>query len=297
MDLAASEEGRLRPAPEVSPRNFSTPRRLSPEELRAVHTKTHRALAPVANHFMSSMRATYELEIESVSEVNASNLFPGLQAPFAIVKFDVRGQPGWLAWEVPAALAAAEILLGAQAPSEQAERPFSALERRSLERLLTPLVLAMGEALGVQTQNIQVLHSIEDLGHWSDCGDHSEPGRLHLSLAFAGPGGPSTFNLYVPGIEPHSSNASVNRPASALPGHLDNVTVDLSARLGSNFIPLADLLSIEVGDVIPLGAPIDEPLRIFVEDVPQHCGRGYLGSHQGNLAIRLEEIGLKDEEN
>lgn len=296
MDLASPEEGPHRSPPEVSPRNFSKPRRLSPDEIQDVRKRAREALPGIAEHLTSSLRKTHELEVLEVNEVDAATIFSAVPEPFAIAKFDVGGQPGWLVWESAAALSAAEILLGASEPGAPEARAFSTLERRSIERLLTPIVAAMGAFLGLKTSDLSVLHSVDGIGSWIDGGANAEPCRLRLALTFDGPGGASHLDLYLPGIHPHRAGERATQPAAALPQHLEEVEVNLVARLGANHIPLAQLLSIEVGDVIPLEAPVTEPLRLYVEDVPQPCGRGHLGSKQGNLAIRIEQIGLEDED-
>ena len=296
MDLAAPEEGPRRAPPEVSARDFSKPRRLSPGELETVQTHASLSLPATIEQFANSLRNQHEIEILDISEVNADDIFGEVDEPFAIAKFDIGGQPGWLVWELIPALAVAEILLGASEPSDSEPRAFTSLERRSIERLLSPFVTTLASSLELAATNLEVLGAREDIGTWTDGGKLSEPSRLHLSFTFDGPGGASHFDLYLPGIHPHQEQAGALAPATPLPNHIRDVTVNLVARLGDNQIPLADLLAIEVGDVIPLETPVTEPLRIYVEDVPQPCGRGFLGSKRGNLAIRIEQIGLEDED-
>jgi len=296
MDATAPAEGARRPAPEVSTRNFAKPLRLSPEALASAQLRIRRALLPLDRHFERALRRPHDLEVVQVAEANAGALFRDLQEPFVIARFDVGGQPGWLVWEVEGALAAAEIMLGAVEPTSQEARACSTLERRCVQRLMAPMVEAVCSAMGLQARGIEVVRTTDEVGSWSDGGPGAQPRRLSVHLAFDGPGGSSGLDLYLPGIEPAGDGPAPDR-AAPLPGYLAGVAVNVAARLGANQIPLADLLSIEVGDVIPLAAPIDEPLRIYVEDVPHPCGRGHLGSKHGNLAIRLEQIGLEDEEN
>ena len=296
MDLAAPEEEQRGTPPEVSPRNFSKPRRLSPDEIEAVRESARSSLPATVEHFGNSLRNRHELELLDVCEVNAAGLFTELAEPIAVAKFNIGGQPGWLVWELTSALAVAEIMLGASEPEAPQARPFTTLERRSIERLLNPFVSTLTTSLGLTVSGLEILGSLEDLGSWTDGGERSEPSRLHLSFSFDGPGGASNLDLYLPGVQPEREQAAPLAPGAPLPHHIREVAVNLVARLGANQIPLAELLAIEVGDVIPLETPVTEPLRIYVEDVPQPCGRGFLGSKHGNLAIRIEQIGLEDED-
>jgi flagellar motor switch protein FliM len=79
-----------------------------------------------------------------------------------------------------------------------------------------------------------------------------------------------------------------------LPARLAEIQVDLAARLGASDVPLAELLGLEAGDVIPLSTPADRPLRIYVED--RLRARAVLGQKDGRLAVRIVEIGPEDED-
>jgi flagellar motor switch protein FliM len=294
MDLTeASGESPGAGPVEVSPRNFGTPLRLCAEKLAGIELSVRKALPEAERVLAMALRKPHALELVQAVEVNAEGLFSALDEPFAIVRFEVAGQPGWLVWESQAAAAAVEVALGTAEPSAQEARALSSLERNVMERLLQGLIQAVAAPLGVTPQSFRVVELVDDLGTWRDGGPTADRGRMHLHFAFQGPGEASAFDLYLPGIIPADASAS---PAGevALPEHLAGVTVEFAARLGTDHIPLAQLLEIEVGDVIPLGTPVGEPLQVHVEDLP--CARAELGSKHGNLAVRITEIGPQDEE-
>ena len=79
-----------------------------------------------------------------------------------------------------------------------------------------------------------------------------------------------------------------------LPEHLDLVPVAISARLGAADLPLAELLALEVGDVIPLGVDAGAPLEVWAEDRP--WAQAMLGASAGRLALRLHSPAKKSDQ-
>jgi len=290
LDLAA--EDRDTPA-EVVRRDFGRPIRLSPAELESVRLHLRQVLPQAETELARALRSVHTLELVGADETNVEGLFAGCEAPFAVVRFEVGGQPGWLVWEPGPALTAVEVVLGAAEAGEVAVRRPSAVERSVMARLLGAVLVRLAGALGVEVENLRIPEIVDDLGSWRDGGPGADRRRLHVHLAFEGPGGPSAMQVYLPGIDPGEER---RRPAQApaLPAHLEQVKVSVAARLGQSEIPLSELLAIEPGDVIPLGAPADEALYVYLEDRP--CARGVLGSHHGSLAVQITEIGPEEEE-
>lgn len=291
LDLAAEDADRL---VEVVPRDFSRPIRLSPEELDAVRLRLRQALPNAQAELARALRSVHTLELVEAAEAGVENLFAGVEEPFAVVRFEVGGQPGWLVWESGAALAAIEVALGASVPEEVTPRRPSAVERSVMVSILSAVLGKLAAALAIELENLRVPEIVDDLGSWRDGGPGADRRRLHVHLTFDGPGGASAMQLYLPGIDPRGEPARNRVQAPALPAHLERVKVTVAARLGQSEIPLAELLAIEPGDVIPLAAPADEELRVYLEDRP--CARGVLGSQRGNLAVRITAIGHEEEE-
>ncbi|HKX46678.1 MAG TPA: FliM/FliN family flagellar motor C-terminal domain-containing protein, partial [Planctomycetota bacterium] len=100
---------------------------------------------------------------------------------------------------------------------------------------------------------------------------------------------PTTLLVQLPVLgSPHLAAEKDGAPAvAALPSHLGGVACGLTVQLGGADISLADLLALEVGDVVELDARADRPVRVTVE------GRGVatavLGLSGARLAVRLLE--------
>jgi len=289
LDLTEPPQGG---PPEVQPRDFARPIRLSPKELGAIEVGVRRVLPEVETALARALRERRALNLIEAGEVNSESTFEGLAEPLAAVRFEVGGQPAWLVWELLPALTAVEVALGAGEPGLAEERPFSAVERKVLLRLAGPLIAAVCGALNLAPAGLRVPQTREDLGSWRDGGPGADRRRLLLHLELDGPGAPSALRLYLPGIDPRAPSPS--GPPAALPAHLGPIKIELAARLGANDIPLAQLLSLEPGDVIPLSAPAGEPLRVYFED--RLRAHGVLGSKHGHLALRITSVGPEDED-
>lgn len=276
----------------VEPRDFARPMRLSPRELEALAERARKALGTVGAELARAVRGCEGLQLIDVAEVNAERLRDGLAEPLAVLAFLVRGQPGWLVCDLPSALAAVEVALGAGDSGEDSERALSSVERKVFLRLFGPLVQALGTALGVQIASLSVPSTLDALGGWRDGGEQADRRRLLLTLELAGPRAPGTVRMFLPGIDPkHDRQAGAQ---TELPGHLAQVKVELAARLGASDIPLAELLALEPGDVIPLSRQAGEPLNIYAEEHLR--ARGILGSKHGRLAIRIVQVGPEEED-
>lgn len=71
-------------------------------------------------------------------------------------------------------------------------------------------------------------------------------------------------------------------------GNLTATKVNLTVELARGEIKTRNILSMQVGDIIPLKTPPDEPAIVRVEGLPKY--RGFVGNFQGSKAIRLTEF-------
>lgn len=276
----------------VEPRDFARPLRLSPRELDGIEARVARRLPALTEALERALRGKHALRLVEVSEVGCEGLFDALQGPLAALRFQVGGQPGWLVWDLLPALAAVEVALGSSTPEVSAPRALSSVERKLVQRLLGPVVEAAGEALGLEVEALAVARELEELGSWRDGGERADRRRLFVHLELDGPGGPSVLRLYLPGVDPR--RGTPGRAQAALPAHLGQVKVELSARLGASDVPLAELLALEPGDVIPLCTRAEDPLDVYAEDKLR--ARAVLGSRNGRLAIRIVGPGGEDDD-
>ncbi len=272
----------------VVARQFDQPLRLAPAELEVLREKTRKALDEAARELSSALRSPVALELIELVEANADSVSAALAPPFVALRFECARQPGWLVGDCKAALDALEVALGAVKPGENAPRALSPVERSTYSRLFGALTSKVAAKLGPKVERVEVCQDVESLGNWRQGGDHAEPQRLRLDIECAALGAKSQMRLYLPGIAPAANAPQKIAPQAPLPAHLGAVAVELKVVLGAARVPLADLLALEPGDVIPIEREVGETLGVSVEDRP--CLRAKLGKTRGKLAIRIESI-------
>lgn len=272
-------------APDAAARRFDRPSRLSPAELASLSGALAKALVEIERDLTRALRTTPSLALLALEEVGADAFTSRLgDAPLALC-FEVDGQPGWLAWERAAAVAVLECALGASDVSNTEPRALTAVECAALVRLIGGAVAKLARGAGLATSACRVAQDAESIGTWRRGGERADAHRLLARIAVDAPGGASELRLYLPGVGTRPSAPIPTRAPAALPPALAAVEVEVSARLGAADVPLAELLAIEVGDVIPLGAPVGAAVTVHVEDAPRL--RGWLGRSGDRLAVRL----------
>ncbi len=279
----------------VAPRDFARPQRLSLEQRGELRELLVRVLPGLERELSNTLRSRARVSLSDVDESDAQLAIGQLRQPLAVAPFSVAGQPCWVVWDSVAAVAALELALGAPEASSSEPRKLTSVEGMLFKRVANTLLAQLAPVLGFTAENLRVATLMEDIGSPRDAGDRYDPRRLLILLELEIPAGTSVLRLYLP---PPMANADANRAGpvkvAALPRHLDEVQLSVSARLGAADLLLADLLALQVGDVIPLGVQTSTPLEVWAEDRP--WANALLGSHGGHLALRLHSGGRKSDE-
>lgn len=295
-------------ASEVALRDFAHPRTLSKERLRHLSKSLSARLGAIANVLSGSLRNHHKLQLGEVAEVTAHGLFDGFVKPFIVLGFPCAGRLGWLVWDVDAAVRACDIVLSGPAPppaegEEPEPRPNATLEAsgkalsrtegRVVASLLDAVVRELAESLHLDVKIGELWQEPEELTTLEDLGPDADSRRLLVHLVFDGPGGPSEMRLYLPGVVAEDELDDAIRQDAA-PPHLAGVGVRVSVELGSTMVPLRELLELEVGDVIPLGAHVGSPVALRVEEQVRALAR--FGAHNGRMAIVIEQLSAEQDE-
>lgn len=283
--------------PEVSPRDFRQPHRLSRAERQALRDTVDTALSAVDRRLSGWLGAGANLALDDVAEVSAVGLFDDLEDPFTLLELRAGETQGWIALANESAQKLASLALGAPGDDvEGSRRRLTSIEAGLVSDVLTEVATGIGQALGVELSRGPLLQDARAL-RLALAGDLArEPQRVAVHLALSGPGFPTaTLRLYVPGaLNTGRAGVAARGVAPPLPGHLAGVSVDVSAQLGTIEVPLSDLLALEVGDVVPLGVADGAPASILVED--QECGHALWGGREGGLALRVLDFVPPEEE-
>lgn len=272
----------------VAPRQFDQPLRLSASDLESLRERLRKALKDIERELSAPLRSAVKLELVDASEVNAEGLASAQQLPFAALRFEVAKQPGWLTWSGKAPIDALEVALGASAPGENQPRRLSPVEQSTLLRLLGGTTKKLAASVALDATSFSVAQDVEGFGSWRQGGERAEAQRVRVVIGVQALGSDSQWQLYLPGITPAARTQAKLAPQAPLPQHLGAIPVELRVVLGSAQVPLAQLLALEPGDVIPLDCELGDSLIVSVEQ--RACMRAQLGQSRGNLAVRIESI-------
>ena len=273
-------------APVVEPRDFRAPKRLSVEQLSAMAQAVTKALPEPTRHLSGWLRAEVRVEVQALVETTMDLACEPLTDPLCVWALDCGGETGLLIWDASTAVAAVEGALGGTPPADVEARTLSGLEARIMEQTLTPLAAAVAKALGTDVKSMRHTPDVGVLAKLrATQGDAS---RLAVQLALDQETGPSSLRLLLAKTKaPELPVAALpsTKHKTALPTALGPVEVEIGAHLGDVEVPLADLLALEVGDVIPLALELDGIVDVHVEGA--RCMTARIGSHKGALALRI----------
>jgi flagellar motor switch protein FliM len=281
--------GAERPAPEVSQRDFTRPRRLSAEFRERYVRRLQVVLPELEAQFAQVLRHPVQLDIGAVGELAVEEIGGLVSDPLAVLCFRAGRHPAWAVWQIKSAVAAVEQVLGAPLGSAS-ERALSSLERGVLERILKVPAESICRAFGLAADAFSVPAKREQLGSWSDAEGHADPHRMTLELHLRSETLASTVLFYLPVLELRHGreDASGDGHELSLPDHLGAVSIDLAVRLGSAEFALSELLALEVGDVVVLDSENQSPASLLCDGRQFALGR--LGRRRGRLAVQVLEL-------
>ena len=295
----------------VRPRDFREPRRLSQDGLNTLRKALDRRLASASTALRPWLRDLYAFELEDVTETLFETVLAGVvesaerdSSPVCTARFEFAGQVGWAVWEREAARRSVEFSLGVESieagepagtDEDETSKPagLSVVESGIASELLLVVLRELLSAFGPAPAGLEILQTTEAL-RWS-VEDASLAGgaegardsqRVYCRLRFDGPGGESSLRLLLPGLVAGTGAPRINE-LETLPEHLAEVPIEMFAVLDTIDVPLASLLGLEPGDVVPLGARAGDPVHLFIEE--RECATARLGQHEGMLAVRLED--------
>lgn len=290
--LVSIARDRAASGPVVEARDFRAPRRLSVEQLASMAQAVAKALPDASRHLGGWLRGDARIQVQALVETTLDLACEPLKEPWCVWQLDCGGETGLLVWDASAAVLAAECALGGTPAPDTAARGLSTAETRVLEHALGPAVAAVAKSLGSDVKSMRQVADLTALAKLREgCGDSP---RLAVQLALDQESGPSSLRLLLARTKAPETAPTAAGPAkakTALPGALMPVQVEIGAHLGDVDVPLADLLALEVGDVIPLALELDGIVDVHVEGA--RCMTARIGSHKGQLALRIAALGAR----
>lgn len=274
---------------DVRTRDFAKPRRFSDERLEEIARSVRRALPEASERLTARIRGDHRMTLAALVEERADVIVSGSTFTVPILAFDCGAETGLVLWDVPAAVAACELALGAGAGAAVVERKLTSCEEALLVEIVKPMLASLATAVGFEAKGLRAARNADAFTPFDANG--GDPLRLGVQVAIEGSAGASTLRVYAPvtrldtGTPQARAKAAAPR-SSAPPAHLNAIAIEIAAEIGALEISLRDVLALEVGDVLSLPTLAGGPATLVADGRAIATAR--FGEENGKLAICVQ---------
>lgn len=288
----------------VTPYDFKRPERVGKEQMRAMHS-LHESIARNFGAVVSGMlRTMVEIKLLSVDQMTYSEFVFSLDNPSCFNIMTVQPLEGNWILDIAPALSYAVIdrMLGGDADAgPMIRRPLTEIENRLVGRLVNAFLIQLHDAW----RNVVHLEiEIERVESNPQLVQIVPPNEVVILVCFEVTLGKNRgmINLCIPfnTVERFNSQLSNNgwvgygktKPTEGtrqqISSNVDIAAVDLVVTLARSKIRTADLLDLNVGDVITTEQDVSAPLELSVQGVPKFSARP--GAYRGKKAVRIDGL-------
>jgi flagellar motor switch protein FliM len=277
--------------------NFRRPDRVSKEQIRSLHFLHDRFARNVATSLSAFLRTVSDLTIVSVEQFAYSEFLMSLPDPTAFYAIHAAPQDIIGALEVNPGIAFMMVdrLLGGTGESSPANRALTEIEQNVVDSVVKLVLDNLNDAWRAF---VEVEFSIQGRETRPQMLSVAAPNEVVVLIVFDMRLGDARgmLNLCIPAALIELAGASFvqgwqrtrKEPTATdrarLTDSLARVRVPVAARLETR-MRARELLAIAPGDVISLGRPLRDPVRVWIGDRPKLHGR--LARHGQNAAITV----------
>lgn len=283
--------------------DFRRPERVGQEQMRAMQG-LHEGLARGFGASVSSLlRTAIEVKLVSVDQLTYSEFVYSLDNPTCFNLLRVEPLEGHWVLEIAPALAYSFIdrMLGGNIDEpENIRRPLTDIEQRLIGRInrLTIEHLARAwenvVALKIEVDRIESNPQIVQIVPPNEVvilvGLEITMGKVRGMINLCIPyntierfGTKLSRNTWVG----YTAARATDQTRAQIADRMDPAPIRLSVTLARSRIRTADLLALNLGDIITTEQDVSHPLEISIQDIPKYLGRP--GAFKGKIAVRIEK--------
>jgi flagellar motor switch protein FliM len=302
----AAREGRL-PDEAAAPQrrrrmravDFTRPTKFTSDQERRLKRGLEAFCRTASTRLSAELRVPLELEVINVSQLTWANAHSQVPSGsiMAIAEAHPIGTRMMLSAESSLVLGAIELLLGGTELSEVRERRLTdidwALARHFFDRMLAQLSVIWTDLAELELAVAQLETHLET----AQMVPVSEP-TLALTIEARLDGVSSTLALLLPwrAIAPVADRFAARDDHSATRGAgevetvrraVGRVDMSLRAEVAAIELPIEQVLALQPGDVLSLGAPAEAGVTLFADKVPVH--RAKPGRSGSRRAVQVTE--------
>ena len=278
----------------VSLYNFRRPDRVSREQMRSLHFMHDRFARNVSSSLSAYLRTITEVNLVSVEQLSYQEFLLSVPDPTCFNAISIRPLEGAFALEVNPQLVFPIIdkMLGGPGEAIKTMRTMTDIEQSIFDGVLKLLLDDLREAWrGI----IELDFKIQARETSPQLIQIVAPNEVVLLVVFEVKMGPvvGMVNLAIPSIilEPVASKfdqemytgykkSSNFEEARLLMESLKRCDMSLAAEIRGTTLPLADVLNLRPGDLIPLRKRFDAMLDLTIDGIPRYQGYVALNANQ-----------------
>jgi flagellar motor switch protein FliM len=288
---------------EVMNYDFRRPNRISKNQIKFLHN-IHESFAEVFGYYLvSKLQTIVSVDLTAVDQLFYSEFILSVSSPGCLYIFDIEGTDGSGILEVSPNLALnlVEIMLGGNAETQQKPRTITPIEQSVLRNLIEHLFSDMSSAWDVIGGLKFKLNRMESEADFVQIAPASE---IVIVLSFDVHIGQNTYTMSVcyPTFSLEDKMNKLNAQTMAtsskstrktrakdteknIKKQMEKSTLPLSVELGQTTITVAELLKLEVGDLIMTDKKISEDVEVSISGQKKLTAK--IGNVEGKKAVKI----------
>ncbi len=290
--------------------DFRRPTKLSREHARALQMVFEGYAKQATTVLTTSLRVVAQVNLASVEQVTYDEYVSQLENPTLMCLLSVEPLAGAGVFEisVPSAMTIVDHILGGPGSSQQPERPLTEIEyslvRGVLERLLRELRYAFVPVVKLDPQIVGLEYNAQ-FAQVASAADMILVASFEMRIGAQ----ECLATIALPFNAVHSRLEAVTgqivtsererrareAAAEAVARRIGDVHVDVAVEFNGTPVRPSELLSLEVGDVLPLNHKTSAPLSVTAADVT--FAHAVPGSQGKRLACLVVDSPADDQEN
>jgi len=306
---SAAEATDGEPAMKVKEYDFRTANRFPKEQMRTFHVVFETYSQLLSNSLSSILRVSCECEILSIEECSYSEFNNSLPAPVVLSVMAAEPLHGSLLIQMSPEFAYMLIsrLFGGDKTGENAKQ-FTEIELALVERVLRQQCAVFDEAWEKVIDVSMNIDRIETSPQFAQITAPNEPvAVIIINITMGEESGLMSICIPQTAVEPVAQQLNTRmwfssgirddgrgeERLAAITGMLMHSPIPLTAYFETTPATVSDIVNLQVGDVIKLDHPVDEPLTIKVHHIPKF--KANIGTLGPRYAMEVVDV-LTEEE-
>ncbi len=297
-ELPDADARRSARAKRVRSVDFTRPIKFTPEQIRRIKQAVDRFCQAGATTLTAELRVPVEVELIDSAQLTwwDAHLQLAKDSINATVEMQEIGTRMLWSLELQFVLTAIENLLGGGSSKPPKARRLSDVDRRLALRVVDGLVSQLATPWEDLARVPLTVGGFDTSADDAQLASASEP-TLVLVLELRLGGSSHTLTMLIPygaihpvedaimGRDESGDGAQDPRIAQAVNAVLHDVEVTLRAAAPSVELPIEEVLALQPGDVLRLGAPVSRGVTVYADDQPVH--RGAPGRNGARRAVQV----------